>query len=554
MIVAARDLKQPLKEAFLRAAANAAGRRSAVLPSIWAERYRQMAGSFPGPWRFKYHPWLRGMHDAPEELIVGQKAAQLGYTELMLNLCFYYMDVKASNVLYVLPAKIPDAADFSASRFDPAVELSPHLQGLFDTRNVGHKRAGAGNLFIRGSRAKSALKSVPINLLILDELDEMEQSNIPLALQRTAGQLEHKTCMISTPTIENFGINYYYRLSTQDHFFFPCPHCGRQTELTFPDAFELCGDGAHDPRVAESYVKCPLCNHKLDHATKHIAFGKGDWVPEWTGRLSRGFIVNHLYSSTVKPKDIAEHYFKAQGDETEAQEFNNSRLGLVYEAKGARITDSEITSCIGQHLTTDTRRDGLVTAGIDVGKRFHITILRWKVPAEAGGPNGHQHCRPRLVYYDAVESIDEVKKLLKDWRVFKFVIDAQPEKRLSLALCNEFYGMGRMCYYVNGIVGKTFKQGKDLTEPTLNVDRTAWLDLTLGRFKAKHIQLPQNISSEYRQNIRALTRVVKKDASGNPVAQYVKPEHIPDHYAHAQNYAEMALKVALGHGDTTEDT
>ncbi len=197
-------------------------RKSLTTCSRWSEACRVMGGdSFPGPWTFKYHPWLREMHDSTAEMNVGQKAAQMGYTEWALNTVFYNIDVRNRDVLYVLPAQTPDASDFSAARFDPALELSPHLGKLFsDVKNVGHKRAGSANLYIRGSRSRSGLKSVPVNLIILDEVDEMTQDNIPLALERTAGQVEKQVLMLSTPTISNRGINEYFNLTTQEHFFF----------------------------------------------------------------------------------------------------------------------------------------------------------------------------------------------------------------------------------------------------------------------------------------------------------------------------------------------
>jgi len=122
-----------------------------------------MGQPFPGPWSFKYHPWAKGMHDCTAEIMVGQKGAQLCYTEVGLNKSYYNIDVLGNSVLYVLPASTPDAADFSTSRFDPALELSPHLASLFsDVKNIGHKRAGSANLFIRGSRSRNQLKSIPV--------------------------------------------------------------------------------------------------------------------------------------------------------------------------------------------------------------------------------------------------------------------------------------------------------------------------------------------------------------------------------------------------------
>jgi phage terminase large subunit GpA-like protein len=131
------------------------------------------------------------MHDSEAELNVGQKSAQMGYTETVLNITFYNIDVRNIDCLYVLPAKTPDASDFSAARFDPALELSPHLSKIFsEVKNVGHKRAGTTNLYIRGSRSRAGLKSVPVGFIVLDELDEMTQENVRWLLkERRSGQL-----------------------------------------------------------------------------------------------------------------------------------------------------------------------------------------------------------------------------------------------------------------------------------------------------------------------------------------------------------------------------
>jgi phage terminase large subunit GpA-like protein len=203
-------------------------RKSVTSCSKWAETYRFVDKPYVGNWSFRYLPWQRGMHDSDAPLNVGQKSAQAGYTETVLNRTFYMIDVKGVDCLYVLPSSTPDASDFSASRFDSALDLSPHLAAMFsDVKNIGHKRAGSSNLYIRGSRSRSQLKSIPVGFIVLDELDEMEQDNIPLALQRTAGQFESQVWMLSTPTIPDEGINKYFKTSNQEHFFFKCPGCSR---------------------------------------------------------------------------------------------------------------------------------------------------------------------------------------------------------------------------------------------------------------------------------------------------------------------------------------
>jgi phage terminase large subunit GpA-like protein len=143
-----------------------------------------MGEPFPGAFSYKYHPWLLEMHDADEDTVVGQKAAQMGYTEWALNTAFYRMDIHNQSVLYVLPTA-SDATDFSAGRFNPALDLSKHLKRFFsDVNNVGLKRAGSTVLYVRGSHSRSKLKSIPTPIIILDEVDEMPEQAQTLVQER----------------------------------------------------------------------------------------------------------------------------------------------------------------------------------------------------------------------------------------------------------------------------------------------------------------------------------------------------------------------------------
>src|SRR5262245_23547715 len=103
---------------FAQAIVSGLRRKGFTTCSRWASQCRVMGGkSFPGPWTFRYHPWLREMHDTNAELWVGQKGAQVGFTETALNRCFFKIDVERIDCLYILPTKTPDAGDFSAARF-----------------------------------------------------------------------------------------------------------------------------------------------------------------------------------------------------------------------------------------------------------------------------------------------------------------------------------------------------------------------------------------------------------------------------------------------------
>ena len=165
-------MNHELAQLFAERLSGGIRRKSIRSCSRWASEYRVMGKPYPGKWSFDHHPWIRTPHDDETEEICVQKAAQLAWTEWALNKTFYNIDIKGNSVLYILPAATPDARDFSTARFDPALELSAHLQSLFDdVKNIHHKRSGNANLYIRGSRVKSQLKSVPVSLIILDEIN-----------------------------------------------------------------------------------------------------------------------------------------------------------------------------------------------------------------------------------------------------------------------------------------------------------------------------------------------------------------------------------------------
>ena len=457
-------------------------RSSIDKPSKWAEKYRIIKGK---RWVWRRHPWLKGMHDSTAELNVGKKSAQMGYTETVLNLTFYNIDILGNDCLYALPNKTPDASDFSASRFDPALEESSHLRNLFsDVKNVGHKRAGAANLFIRGSQSRAGFKSVPVSFISLDEVEEFKQENIPLVFERASGQESKNIWMISTPMLEDDGIDAYYKGTSQEHFFFACPACTRKIELTFPDCMVITSDDPDSPDLLDTFLKCPKCDAKLPHELKPDYLENGIWVPQNKETVQRGFHVNQLYSSTVKPHEIAKLYLESQSDAAAEQEFYNSKLGKCHTVKGARLSEEQINAAKSSQRNSYPPPAGIITFGVDVGTYFHVEIDQWQVPKNFVQ---NEDARCRVIRQTKVKEITELEQLVREYRPLAIVIDANPERRTALEFANRWHGIVKLCFYARGLHGKTISvpqdSGIDGFEHMITVDRTAWLDLALGRFK-----------------------------------------------------------------------
>lgn len=510
-----------------------------------------MGHPYPGLWTFDHHPWLKDMHDSKSFTNVGQKSAQMGYTEWALNVSFHFIDIKRMDVLYVLPNTRPDAADFSSGRFDKALELSSHLRDLFsDVQNVGHKRAGATNLYIRGSNSRAGLKSIPVSLIVLDELDEMTQEHIPLALERLSGQIERYDLRLSTPTIPDFGINFYFNDTTKESFHFPCPSCSKWITLRHPDNLVICGDDAADPRIIQTHLICDLCKAVLPHENKIDYLNKGKWIAEYPERKDRGFHINQLFSMHLHPSEVAKGYFRGLKDPSAEQEFFNSKLGLPHIVAGARVTDEMINACIGNHRRLDFNRQGVVTMGIDVGRKLHVEVDQWDI-GQQSGYDINSYARCRVLNHFELDEFEELDRLMFDMGVLFAVVDSQPERRKALEFANRFPGRVKLCRYPVGVNGRSITISTD-EEHFINVDRTSWLDLSLGRFKNGTITLPMDTGYDYKEHVKAQVRIPKKDQHGNPIARYETPGNRHDHYGHARNYAEIALPFALGLGVSSD--
>jgi hypothetical protein len=534
-------------------------RRSGISKcSQWAEMYRVMGPPFPGKFNFLHHPWTKAAHDFEEELGVCKKGAQTGFTETGLNKAFYTIDVRSSSVLYILPASTPDATDFSAARFDPALEASEHLRKMFsDVRNVGHKRAGNASLYIRGSRSRSQMKSVPASLLVFDELDEMNQDNVVLARERTSGQNVSQEFMLSTPHIENHGIDVYWQQSTQEHYFFHCPHCGRLEKLTFPDSLVITTDDPNSTKIEESYLICTQCKHPLDNDAKQEWLGLDNciWVPEYSDRSIRGWTVSQLYSMAraSRPAAIAKAILEAEHNPAREQELFNSKMGMCHTVKGAKIDDDDINAAMTTTMSaSQSDHSGWYTMGVDVGPKYLNVEIGEYLKTNQRKINYDMSLATmyRVMKACKVTQFEQLDELMRKYKIMYCVIDAQPETRKALEFAQRFLGRVSLCYYTDTRV-KTLNEDKK--NCVVTADRTLWLDTSLGRFKKRSIRLPADTDLEYKDNIKAPVRIYQEDANGNPTGRYVNGNK-PDHYAHSRNYSEIAFALALSVGGNQDIT
>lgn len=523
--------------------------------SRWVERNRYMQGDLEGWWSFDLYPWLREPHDCSSNnlMMAIQKGAQLGWTEFALNRALFELVQEKRDVLYALPNATPDAGIFSKSRVNAALDANKKLKELFLKNNSeSHKQTVFNtNLHIRGSRTPSPFRSIPVSLVILDEVDLMAAEQVELVWYRLSGQhVKKQLIMLSTPSIAGKGINVRYRDSDQRHFIFPCPHCSKLIELRWPDSFYL------DDDPFKSYLKCYECDAELKHEEKKDFLANAYWEPMNPGPRMLGYYINQLYGSAMKPFEIAEVALKARLDTVANQEFHNSVLGETFQEEGAQVSDANIADCTRDYLNGDESqtKKRLLTMGVDVGQKvFHIWVSGWQMDPSVKSRDIIEKAVGRLIWSGTVETFEQVKDMIMKWRPRKIVIDAEPETRGAANLCNKFpKGLAFTCDYKkqkeNREINKSAKNGAD----RLSVYRTFWLDATMSLIKSKRYEFPKDLPMDARQHLKSLVRTYREDANGDTKAHYEKLDGQEDHYAHAMNYSTIALALCAGSGEAVD--
>ena len=538
-----------LQRAFANAITEGLRAATTIDAAKWACRYRVMtSGSFKGPWSFEHFPWLKAMHTTRNQYCYGKKSAQMGFTECCLNVTFFTLDQLKRDVLYILPAMKPEASDFSSSRFDVALESSPYIAQMFgDVKNIGLKRAGAQSLYIRGSRSRSSLKSLPVAAVFLDEYEEFFSGALELVMERMSGQLSKQLWVISTPMVPNNGIDALYNESNQQHFMFHCPCCNRITELIFPDCLVIPTDNLSDPKIKNTQLLCKECKHQLDHLTKSIWLKEGYWEQFAPSNSPDGFYINQLYSATIEPWELATAYLKSKIDSAAEQEFYNSKLGLAHLVSDAIVTDSQLQQAMRDYVLGDPRfmsqSNMITTMGVDVGSELHYTVMQYQIDNTIISTDINYRSKGRIIGVGTVKSFDELKPIILHYQPSRLACDDMPDTRAALAFIRQFQpGFGSLVHYgMNAAGQEILDHGERVT-----CNRTTWIDVALGRFFNGKIIIPKNLPHEYKEHIKHLVKVYTHNKDGQAVAQYKKCGE--DHYGHSLTYAEIALKLAFAQG------
>lgn len=378
--------------------------------SEWADRERVLpdTAAEPGRWRTSRVPYMREIMDCcsdpKTERVAVMKAAQVAYSEAILNVLGYFIDQDPAPILLV-QISVGEAAKFSKERITPMIEACPALRAKVaparsrDSENTIEAKAfPGGHLGIVGANAPSGLRSRARRVALFDEVDGyppsagVEGDPVELARKRQSTFWNRLELIGSTPTIADLSrieeaVNECHELR---RYHVPCPHCSEMQPLEWGGK-----DLAHgvkwdvDSRGQASDVGylCRACGALIDERYKLRMLANGEWIadephPDPT-RIA--FHIPGLLSPWVSWRELAQEWLDAQGHPGKLQVFVNTRLGETWDAQGATVA-AEPLMARREDYDADPVPEGvvLVTAGVDVqGDRVEVEFVGWGVGDES---------------------------------------------------------------------------------------------------------------------------------------------------------------------------
>lgn len=392
--------------------------------SQWADSYRRLppeASSEPGNWNTDRAPYQRAMMDAicsPScERVVMMTAAQIGKSELLLNVIGYYIDKEPSPILMLQPTLQMGEA-FSKDRLATMIRDTPALTGKIKdprARDSGntllHKTFPGGHVTIAGANSPAGLASRPIRILLCDEVDRYPESAgsegdpVDLAIKRTSNFWNRKIIMVSTPTLIGSRITKEYDVSTREEWTLPCPKCGAYTPLEWENIlYEV---------KTQPIMICRKCGHEGSESEWETQQHKGKWQANNESTI-RGFHVNALASPWVTWPEIVRQYESARHNGAEnIKVWTNTVMGLPYEPSAGVLEVEELETHRDKYPAELPDEVLVLTAGIDTqDNRLECEIL-------GHGLNGESYGITYRVLYgnpglpEVWNELDEL--LLREW-------------------------------------------------------------------------------------------------------------------------------------------
>lgn len=473
----------------------------------------------------------------PRQMAV-RKSTQAGFTTLSIAVALHFMSYWESRVGYMLPRQ-QDISVFSMTRVDPMINNSPFLKSKLRLPNSTYTKA-IGNSFLYFLEGSVEPRSIPLDLLLLDEVDLSNPDHVGTAINRLDASNWKMTVWLSTPTLPATGIDAVYESSDARQWMVQCQYCNHWQLLDWERNVKVTG-AQNDPTNVQ-YV-CVKCGKEM--TPQDIQEGK--WVAEYPSRSSDmvGYHVSQMMTSTAR--DLWTHFRDPNQSITE---FYRKRLGTPYTVEGGSVSREDFfVGGFNEPFDIEALYDGESSyyMGVDQGNQLQILVAK----VEPGKRF------PKIIRIETPneDGFVRIGQLMRLFNVRRCVVDGDPNRHPIRDLQKTFPGKVLMADYIEDQRERFLKKvdAKRKLPIAVTINRTEGFDDLIQSIKDGLWQLPGDPGRPLPEvellidHVTALRRDIekRKTQSGEKevgVWRKLRAEHL----AHSMLYLKVAMDMDHG--------
>lgn len=398
---------------------------ASVNVGYWAQNLYQIRLQ-TGPFSFKDHEYQLEPMTSKERRKCVRKATQGGFTECEVIDSLHGMRYGhlPQGVLYLFPTT-DDVNEFAKSRFNPLLANNRKAIGQYvksggskGTDTASLKKIFDSFLYLRGARLSqkisdlnesSKLKGIPVDRVVFDEVDHMDEDVITKAIGRMGHSKVKQERYLSNPLVPGEGIDKIFQMSDQRYWFRKCS-CGKFTcaEMYFTEDPEACV-GIRDDGTG--FIRCQYCG-------KEVFIKDGHWEAQYkdNSNYMHGYHWSQLSSAFNDPKEILDQF--RDPPHGNLADIYRLRLGLPYIAAEDRLTRAQVFECCNDDGMSSSD-SGPCAMGVDVGEIKHVII---------GKKTGNdQYTIVKIAQFKGLEAWSQIHDLARRFNVRSAVIDIRPD-------------------------------------------------------------------------------------------------------------------------------
>lgn len=542
-----------------------------------AKTLREYALDVPEPGigalRFEDFPfqeeWYSEEVAAAAEVVLA-KSAQIGASAWAIRRTIRQTDQFGDTSVYIFPTD-DHVREFGDERIEPAIEASPYLLSRIP-RHFVHtkklKRIGRGFMHLRGSNSKAGAQSIAAQMLVFDEYDLLDQTNLVQIERRISGAKQigkqPRILRLGYPFTVASGIDAAHASSDQRVWHVTCSACGDEQPIMWEENFRWTMPGVSDletgkPRVfragrdefedrkvlGEVWRCCRSCEQSFEDSSPLARDGvlrSGRWIAQ---RPESNIVGFHAWRGMVPVTDLAALVIASRATkDAEREAFMVLDLGRPMAAEGSRLDEASLLrACsMGVERVEFYRGPHATTMGVDVaGERALNVQIDEQLPADHPGVSNPR----QSLWIGTCESFEQVEQLIVRFNVHVAAIDSNPERRMVRALRGRFPGRVVLVEYDGNPLGEPLVVTSDEVGVPLKVrvNRTDALDGMMDAIRQCRSRPVRNPPPGWMAQMKSLVRKTELDTKGRPVRRYVTTGSDGDDYGHAAAYALVATEL-----------